>query len=128
MKHIIIAAAVLLSIFSTLSTAVPLYEEQLLNEIEEPIIIRERRSPQQQQPPQQNLPAPGRGNFNIQAQHSSGQGGFAKGEYNHNIWHGKNGARLDGNAYYQRNWGQPGRREDFGGGVKLTVPIGGRRH
>lgn len=68
--------------------------------------------------------------MNIQAHHNGGQGGFAKGEYTQKIWQGRNGARLDGNAYYQRNWGPniPARSGDFGGGVKLSIPIGGKRH
>ncbi|RZF40428.1 hypothetical protein LSTR_LSTR011198 [Laodelphax striatellus] len=48
-----------------------------------------------------------------------------RGDYNHNLWRGKNGATVDANAFYQRNRGG-GPKEDYGGGIRASIPFGRR--
>ncbi|RZF40431.1 hypothetical protein LSTR_LSTR011201 [Laodelphax striatellus] len=79
---------------------------------------RYRRSPQDGK----------RGSVVVTGSRTEGRGGApaqqsVRGEYNHNLWRGKNGATVDANAYYQRNWGG-GPRQDYGGGIRATIPFG----
>ncbi|XP_039283877.1 uncharacterized protein LOC111051680 [Nilaparvata lugens] len=48
-----------------------------------------------------------------------------RGDYNHNLWRGKNGATVDANAFYQRNRGG-GPKQDYGGGIRASIPFGRR--
>ncbi|XP_075216661.1 uncharacterized protein LOC142321980 [Lycorma delicatula] len=116
MKLVIFTAALLVCIISTLSTAIPLYEEQLPYETEDTLetVLRERRSPEE------------KGSFVLQGGHIPGKGNTLRGEYNYNLWQGRSGAKLDANAFYQRNSGNlPGPKHDRGGGVSFSVPLGG---
>ncbi|XP_022193933.1 uncharacterized protein LOC111051696 [Nilaparvata lugens] len=47
-----------------------------------------------------------------------------RGDYSYNLWRGgKNGATLNANTFYQRNWGA-GPKRDYGGGLSVSVPFG----
>ncbi|XP_075216665.1 uncharacterized protein LOC142321984 [Lycorma delicatula] len=116
MKLVIFTAALLVCLISTFSTAIPLYEEQMPYATEDTFetVLRERRSPEE------------KGSIVVQGGHTRGQGNSLRGEYNYNLWHGRNGAKLDANAFYQRNWGNSqGPKHDRGGGVVFSVPFGG---
>ncbi|XP_075216666.1 uncharacterized protein LOC142321985 [Lycorma delicatula] len=116
MKLVIFTAALLVCIISTLSAAVPLYEEQLPYETEDTFetAVRERRSPEE------------KGSVVLQGTHTPGQGSSLRGDYNYNLWQGKNGAKVDANAFYQKNWGNnQGPKHDRGGGVVLSIPFKG---
>ncbi|XP_022193932.1 uncharacterized protein LOC111051695 [Nilaparvata lugens] len=81
---------------------------------------RHRRSPQNGK----------HGSVVVSGSRTEGRGGApaqqsVRGEYNHNLWRGRNGATVDANAYYQRNWGA-GPRHDYGGGIRATIPFGRR--
>lgn len=52
----------------------------------------------------------------------SGKSGYVGGNYEHKLWEGRNGARLDGNVNYGRSWPGPNQNH-YGGGVKLTIPF-----
>nr|QCL07880.1 lugensin B [Nilaparvata lugens] len=86
----------------------------------EPMHERMRRSPQDGK----------HGSVVVSGSRTEGRGGApaqqsVRGDYNHNLWRGKNGATVDANAYYQRNWGA-GPRQDYGGGIRASIPFGRR--
>ncbi|RZF40429.1 hypothetical protein LSTR_LSTR011199 [Laodelphax striatellus] len=89
-------------------------------DVPETILERMRRSPQDDK----------RGSVVLSGSRTEGRGGApasqsVRGDYNHNLWRGKNGATVDANAFYQRNWGG-GPRQDYGGGVRASIPFGRR--
>ncbi|XP_075225629.1 uncharacterized protein LOC142326801 [Lycorma delicatula] len=71
--------------------------------------------------------SPGKGKITVDARVENDEYGgnqrYVKGEYTKRIWGEDKGPHVDGSAYYKRNWGD-GPKEDFGGGVMLTVPLG----
>ncbi|RZF40430.1 hypothetical protein LSTR_LSTR011200 [Laodelphax striatellus] len=74
--------------------------------------------------------SPQHGSVVVSGSRTEGRGGApaqqsVRGEYNHNLWRGKNGATVDANTFYQRNWGG-GPRQDYGGGIRATIPFGRR--
>ncbi|XP_039283878.1 uncharacterized protein LOC120351287 [Nilaparvata lugens] len=74
--------------------------------------------------------SPQHGSVVVSGSRTEGRGGApaqqsVRGDYNHNLWRGKNGATVDANAYYQRNWGA-GPRHDYGGGIRASIPFGRR--
>ncbi|XP_075216655.1 uncharacterized protein LOC142321974 [Lycorma delicatula] len=111
MKLVIFTTALLVCIISTLSATVPLsYKKHLPYET----VVRERRSPEE------------KGSVVLQGTHTPGQGSSLRGDYNYNLWQGKNGAKVDANAFYQKNWGNnQGPKHDKGGGVVFSVPFRG---
>ncbi|XP_075225628.1 uncharacterized protein LOC142326799 [Lycorma delicatula] len=111
--------AIIFAVFSVvcvLSTkALPFYDEE--NFDQEPFEqLRERRSP-------------GKGQFEFDARDERNQHGqnnrYLRGGYQQRLYGDDKGPHVDAEIHYQRNFNNKGPREEHGGSVKVTIPLGG---